>query len=107
MTGRASNLVLKIYLAIFFVYLYVPLAIMAGATFNTSRFPTVTPWLGTTLKWFPALTDDQRMWSALLNSVIVGILVIIVAVPLGVGAALLLSGLHSRLRSLLYSVIVS
>src|SRR6185437_16303783 len=51
MTGRGSSMVMKIYLTVFFIYLYVPLVIMGAATFNSSRFPTVTPWLGTTLKW--------------------------------------------------------
>jgi spermidine/putrescine transport system permease protein len=107
MTGRGSNLVMKIYLAIFFIYLYVPLVVMGAATFNTSRFPTVTPWLGTTTKWFGDLAADSRMWDALVNSLIVGAFVIAVAVPFGVAAALLLTGLHSRARSFLYAVMVS
>jgi spermidine/putrescine transport system permease protein len=108
MSGRGSSgLVMKIYLTIFFVYLYVPLVIMAAATFNSSRFPTVTPWLGTTLKWFPALADDQRMWGALTNSIIVGIAVIFVSLPFGVSAALFLNGLQSRARSFVYAVMVS
>src|SRR6185369_5897443 len=84
MTGRASTVVMKVYLAIFFIYLYVPLIVMGGATFNTSRFPTVTPWLGTTTKWFGDLAADNRMWDALVNSLIVGGFVILVSVPIGV-----------------------
>jgi spermidine/putrescine transport system permease protein len=107
MTGRGSSLIIKAYLVIFFIYLYVPLVVMGAATFNTSRFPTVTPWLGTTLNWFTALANDTRMWDALINSLIVGAAVIVVAVPFGVGAGLLLTGLHSRARTLLYAVMVS
>ena len=107
MNRRGSELFMKIYIWIFFAFLYLPLAIMGAATFNTSRFPTVTPWLGTTLKWFPALADDQRMWGALVNSVIVGIFVILVSVPFGVSAALFLNGLHSRARVFIYGVMVS
>ena len=84
MNGRSgSGLVMKIYIGIFFLYLYLPLVVMGAATFNSSRFPTVTPWLGTTLKWFPALYEDDRMWGALRNSVLVGIAVIVVSIPLG------------------------
>ena len=108
MNGRSgSGLVMKIYLGVFFLYLYLPLAVMAAATFNSSRFPTVTPWLGTTLKWFPALYDDERMWGALWNSVLVGIAVILVSIPLGVSAALFLNGLQSRARTFIYAVMVS
>ncbi len=107
MNGRVSDLFMKVYIWIFFIFLYLPLAIMGTATFNTSRFPTVTPWLGTTLKWFPALADDQRMWGALVNSIIVGIFVILVSVPFGVSAALFLNGLRSRARTFIYGVMVS
>ena len=55
---RASDRLLQIYLWVFLAYLFLPLAIMAAATFNTSRFPTVTPWLGTTTRWFEALYND-------------------------------------------------
>ena len=44
---------------------------MAAATFNDSRFPTVTPWDGTTLRWFGELANDRGMWQALTNSLIV------------------------------------
>jgi spermidine/putrescine transport system permease protein len=108
MNGRSgSGLVMRIYLGVFFLYLYLPLAVMAAATFNSSRFPTVTPWLGTTFKWFPALYEDERMWGALWNSVIVGIAVILVSIPLGVSAALFLNGLQSRARTFIYAVMVS
>ena len=58
MAGRRSGLLMRIYLWLFFAYLFGPLAIMSLATFNDSRFPTITPWLGTTVKWFPALFAD-------------------------------------------------
>jgi ABC-type spermidine/putrescine transport system, permease component II len=95
------------YLVVFFGYLFLPLGIMAAATFNTSRFPTVTPWMGFTLDWFSALWADQRMWQALGTSLLVAAGVIALAVPLGLAAALLLDRLHSRARTFLYAVMVS
>ena len=95
------------YLVLFFGYLFLPLGIMAAATFNSSRFPTITPWMGFTLQWFSALWADQRMWQALGTSLLVGAGVIAVAVPLGLAAALLLDRLHSRARTFLYAVMVS
>ncbi|WP_181703464.1 ABC transporter permease [Chthonobacter albigriseus] len=109
MTTRtsASDLILRLYLAIFFIYLLLPLAVMGIATFNTSKFPTVTPWLGTTTQWFGALMADNQMWVGLTNSVIVGIAVILISVPIGVAAAMLLDGVHRRAKSMLYAVMVS
>ena len=107
MNGRGADLLLRVYIGAFLAYLFLPLAIMAAATFNTSRFPTVTPWLGTTLRWFGELARDERMWEALRSSLIVAAAVIVVSVPVGVAAALLLNGLHSRARGMLYAVMVS
>ena len=87
--------------------LSLPLAVMAAATFNTSRFPTVTPWLGFTVDWFAALFRDAQLWRALWTSLVVAAGVVAVAVPIGVAAALLLWRLHGRARTLLYAVMVS
>lgn len=105
--ARFRRLLTGAYLVLFFGYLFLPLGIMAAATFNSSRFPTVTPWMGFTLGWFQALWDDQRMWAALGTSLIVGAGVIALAVPLGLAAALLLDRLHSRAKTFLYALMVS
>lgn len=105
--ARLRRLLTGAYLVLFFGYLFLPLGIMAAATFNSSRFPTVTPWMGFTLGWFQALWEDQRMWAALGTSLIVGAGVIALAVPLGLAAALLLDRLHSRAKTFLYAMMVS
>ncbi|PWC77298.1 ABC transporter permease [Azospirillum sp. TSH64] len=105
--ARLRRLLTGAYLVLFFGYLFLPLGIMAAATFNSSRFPTVTPWMGFTLGWFQALWEDQRMWAALGTSLIVGAGVIALAVPLGLAAALLLDRLHSRAKTFLYALMVS
>ncbi|PWC69577.1 spermidine/putrescine ABC transporter permease [Azospirillum sp. TSH7] len=105
--ARLRRLLTGAYLVLFFGYLFLPLGIMAAATFNSSRFPTVTPWMGFTLSWFQALWEDQRMWAALGTSLIVGAGVIALAVPLGLAAALLLDRLHSRAKTFLYALMVS
>ncbi len=105
--ARFRRLLTGAYLVLFFAYLFLPLGIMAAATFNSSRFPTVTPWMGFTLNWFQALWDDGRMWAALGTSLVVGAGVIALAVPLGLAAALLLDRLHSRAKTFLYALMVS
>lgn len=102
-----SEILTQVYLGVFLVYLFLPLIVMATATFNTSRFPTVTPWLGTTLKWFVELYQDDRMWDGLMNSLLVGVVVVIISVPIGIGAALLLTGLQGKARTFVYGVMVS
>ena len=95
------------YLAVFFGYLFLPLLFMAVVAFNDSAIPQVTPWMGFTFKWFPALFDDNQMWRALGNSVIVAFAVVIISVPIGLGATLFLTRLRFKARDLFYAVLVS
>ena len=95
------------YMLLFFLYLFLPLGVMAAATFNSSKFPTVTPWLGTTSEWFVALWRDQAMWKSLRLSLIIGIAVIAISLPVGTAAALFLTSLNDRARSFFYALMVS
>ncbi len=104
---RIARALFGFYLIAFFVYLFAPLAIMGAATFNTSRFPTVTPWQGTTLRWFSELWSDGAMWQSVWTSAVVAFLVVLIALPVGTAAALMLTSLHARARGFLYAVMVS
>lgn len=104
---RIARWMFGLYMVAFFVYLFAPLIIMGAATFNTSRFPTVTPWQGTTLKWFSELANDAAMWQSVWTSLVVAFFVVLVALPIGTAAALILTSLHSRARGFLYALMVS
>lgn len=111
-TGRMSSqrllaFGLRFYVVVFFAYLFLPLLVMGAATFNDSRFPTVTPWDGTTLRWFGELAADGGMWQALANSLIVAVGVLVVAVPIGIATALFLNTVSSRAKPFLYALILS
>lgn len=104
---RIARALFAFYMVAFFLYLFMPLAVMSAATFNTSRFPTVTPWQGTTLQWFSALWADGPMWQSLWTSIIVAFFVVLVSLPVGTAAALILTSLHARARGFLYALMVS
>jgi spermidine/putrescine transport system permease protein len=104
---RLFRALFAFYLAAFAVYLLAPLAIMGAAAFNTSRFPTVIPWQGTTLDWFSAMWADRAMWRALWTSLVVALAVVAISVPVGTAAALVLTSLHARARSFAYALMVS
>jgi len=106
-SSRFFSWALKVYLLVFFVYLFLPLAIMAAATFNESRFPTVTPWTGTTLQWFSALWADGGMWDSLVNSLLVAVGVLCLALPIGIASALFLTTVDGRGKSFIYALILS
>lgn len=97
----------RFYIGVFFLYLFTPLIVMGLATFNDSRFPTISPWRGFTLKWFDALAQDGAMWDALTNSIIVALGVLLIAVPIGVCCALFLSTFQGRGKTFIYSLMMS
>ncbi|MCW4630129.1 MULTISPECIES: ABC transporter permease [Marinomonas] len=97
----------RFYIGVFFVYLFTPLIIMGLATFNDSRFPTVSPWRGATLKWFEALAQDGAMWTALWTSIMVAAGVLVIAVPVGICCALFLSTVQGKGKTFLYTLMMS
>ena len=105
--GRWANVVLTVYMVIFFVYLFAPLLVMTLAAFNAYDYPSVTQWRGWTLKWFGELAGDQRILQGLWNSILVGVGVIAVSIPLGLAGAFILTRMQSRWTGLLYGVLVS
>lgn len=106
-TGRKSQFVLNLYIAFFFVYMFLPLIIMVVAGFNEYDQPSITVWKGFTLKWFSVLANDTRMWSGLINSIIIALSVISIALPLGLAGAFMITRMQSRYTGLLYGLMVS
>ncbi|MEO6607891.1 MAG: ABC transporter permease [Aestuariivirga sp.] len=107
MNNKISHVLLRIYALLFIVYLLVPLAIMGGAAFNDSRFPSILPWKGFTWRWFVDLYNDETMWQATLNTAIVGFFVVLLAVPIGTAGAILVNSLKGRSRTLLYATMIA
>lgn len=105
--GRKSEVVLNIYMVVFFAYLFLPLILMVAAGFNNFDTPSVTVWRGFTLKWFGVLARDARMWSGLVNSLFIAAGVIAISMPLGLAGAFLITRMQSRFTGLLYGVMVS
>lgn len=102
-----SRWVFHIYMAVFLAYMLLPLVVMGGAALNDSRFPSVYPWVGFTDRWFIDLWQDERMWIAIRNTVLVALGVVGLSVPIGTAAGILINGLSGTTRSLLYGVMVA
>jgi len=106
-SDQVLNIAVGVYLALFFLYLFLPLVYMMLVTFNDSRIPTLTPWRGFTLRWFAAMWEDQRMWLAVWKSIVIGLAVILLAVPLGLAGALFMTRMRVPGQSLVYTVLIS
>ena len=98
------------------MYLFGPLIIMSLTSFNSAEFPAVTPWECFSWRWFQegkiaydgqhlaGLSTDWRLHDGLINSFIIGLGVVMLAVPIGMAASIVLTQVHSRLRTIFYSV---
>ena len=95
------------YLVVFFGYLFGPLLVMGVTAFNTSAYPTVTPFEGFTTAWFDKLFADKDLVYGLKNSVWIAVLVVAVSVPVGLAGAIVMSQIYARARSFYYLVVVS
>ena len=110
------NFIFGIYIFIFLSYLFGPLIIMSVTAFNSAEFPAITPWECFSFRWFlegkiaydgqhlAGLASDWRLQDGLIKSLIIGTGVVILSVPIGMAASIVLTQVHSRLRTIFYSV---
>ena len=113
---QVLNFLLGIYIFIFFLYLFGPLLIMSITAFNSAEFPSITPWECFSFRWFTdgkiaydgqhlaGLSTDWRLHDGLISSLIIGIGVVSLSVPIGLAASIVLTQVHSRLRTVFYSI---
>lgn len=105
--ARSTDWLFHAYMAVFLLYMILPLVVMGGAAFNDSRFPSVLPWRGFTTKWFGELMADERLWGAFRNTLLVAAAVVALSVPIGTAGAILVNSLGGRLRSVVYGLMVA
>lgn len=79
---------LGLWTALVMVFFYLPIAILIGFSFNTSRLNIL--WEGFTLDWYAAIWRDGVLVQSLNNSLIVATITTVLAVALGTGGAWLL-----------------
>jgi spermidine/putrescine transport system permease protein len=74
------------YVAIIFAFIYLPVVTLMLFSFQAGRV-AVPPFRGPSLQWYQSLLQNDRMTSALSNSVIVGLVSATIATSLGFLAA--------------------
>ena len=76
----------KSYVALYLVFLYMPIVFIPLFSFNDSVY-VAFPLRGLTLRWYEALATSEGLWQALRNSLIVGGLTAPLATLIGLLAA--------------------
>ena len=115
---HALKLLLGIYIFVFFAYLFGPLIIMSITAFNSAEFPAVTPWECFSWRWFAegkvtydgqrlaGLLADTKLHDGILTSLQIAVGVVILSVPIGMAAAIVLTQVNSKIRTLFYSMAI-
>ena len=96
------------YVAAFFLFLFLPLAVVALFAFNDANYPA-PPWRGATLDWFVGnasrgrvgLFADRALLSSIWTSVVVAVWVTVLAVAAGTANAFLLERARFRGKTVL------
>lgn len=108
MTSRhVWRFMMGFYFVAFFGFLFGPLIVMSITAFNTAQYPTAWPIQGFTTDWFHVLLTDRGLMEGLQTSLLIGVMVVCLSVPLGLAGAMVMTQIYTRARSLYYIVVVS
>jgi spermidine/putrescine transport system permease protein len=82
MQGRGLNIVLAIYVGFVFVFIFSPIVFSLVFSLNSQRFPTI-PLGEFSTEWYEKIWNDEDIWQAVRNSVIVSSSTAVLATFLG------------------------
>ena len=92
----------QIYLAIIFLFLYAPIAVLIAQSFNASRYRG--HWTGITLDWYVKLFNDTRIADALSNTLSIGLLSAGIATILGLVTCVAMKEFSRKWRATFMSI---
>lgn len=92
----------RVFTVLVFIFLYVPMIVLAVASFNAGT--DIATWKGFTFAQYGALFRDGVLLPLLMNSLIVAVVSSLVATVLGTMAALGIHGMSGRMRRFTMSV---
>jgi spermidine/putrescine transport system permease protein len=94
MTDRNTFRLMLLILGLVFAFLYIPISVLVGLSFNEGGLPTA--WTGFSVKWYGALLEDADILKAAGNTLIVAVCSTILSTILG---TLLAVGVEIRRRN--------
>jgi len=108
MSEKPTSPWLRLYAALAFAYIYLPILILIVFSFNTQKLNV--RWEGFTFNWYTVLFQDQNVLQATRNTLIVASITTLVATVIGTMAALALQRYrfpgHTLSESILYIPVI-
>lgn len=89
----------RIYLAVIFLFLYLPILVLIVLSFNNSKSRVV--WGGFTLKWYASCFTDETIMNAFVTTLQVTLTAAIVSTAIGTLAAIGISAMKRKNRSIM------
>ena len=97
-----SNVLKKIYIAIIFIFLYAPMAVLIVLSFNASK--SRSKWGGFTFKWYAKLLSDSDIMEALGTTLLLAVLSSLIATFIGTIAAIAIISFKKGMRTMLLGI---
>ncbi len=82
MNGRGLNIALGLYVGLIFTFVFAPIVFSLIFSFNSQRFPTI-PLGEFSTEWYAKIFNDEDVWKAVRNSIIVSTITAVLATILG------------------------
>ncbi len=92
----------RIFTVLIFIFLYIPMAVLVVASFNTGK--NITVFEGFTLRQYAELFRDEDLLALLGNSLLIAVLSTLICVGLGTVAAVGIHNLKPRMRKAVMSL---
>lgn len=89
----------KVYLAIIFLFLYLPILVLIVLSFNNSKSRVV--WGGFTLKWYTSLLSDTRIMEAFYTTILVTLLSALLSTLIGTLAAIGINAMRVHQKAIM------
>lgn len=92
----------KFYVALILIFLYAPIFILIGLSFNKSK--SRAKWGGFTIHWYKELFQNQSIMNALYTTLIIAFLSALIATIIGTAAAIAISSMKRIPRTILVAI---
>ena len=97
-----AHVLKKIYIALIFIFLYAPMAVLIVLSFNASK--SRSKWGGFTLQWYAKLFSDASIMEALGTTLLLAVLSALISTFIGTIAALSIMSYKKGMRTLIIGV---
>lgn len=92
----------RFYIGLIFLFMYSPIFVLIAYSFNESK--NRMTFTGFTLEWYVKLFQDEKIMSALLNTLIIAALSSVIATVIGTAAAIGISNMRKTPRNIVMNI---